>query len=43
MEVEEATGVGNRYQTMTGEDAADWKILVPSVVKCRMCESLMVL
>jgi hypothetical protein len=35
--------VRNRYQTTIGEDTADWEDLLPAVVNCRMCESLVAL
>jgi hypothetical protein len=30
--------VGSCYQTMTGEDIADWEDLVHAIVNCRVCE-----
>jgi hypothetical protein len=35
--------VGSHYQTMTGEDTADWEDLVHAVVNCRVCESMIAL
>jgi hypothetical protein len=32
------SAVGSRYQITTGEDTADWKVLVRAVVNCRVCE-----
>lgn len=34
----EEADIGSRYQTMTGEDIADWKDLVHAAVNCSVCE-----
>jgi hypothetical protein len=33
----------SRYQNTTGEDTADWEVLVLAVVNCRVCELALVL
>jgi hypothetical protein len=35
--------VGIRHQATTGEDTEDWEDLVCAVVKCRVCELMIVL